>query len=83
MLPDRDNPDERTPVVIEARDIRGESSRGMICAEDELGLSDDHAGIMVLADDAEVGRPFVEYLHDKGIQPDDAVLDIALTPLRR
>jgi len=82
QLPSQDDPDERTPVTIEAREIRGEASHGMICAEDELGLSDDHSGIMVLSGDAEVGRPFVDYLHAHDIYPDDAVLDVALTPNR-
>ena len=81
-LPSQDDPDARTAVTIEARTIRGETSRGMICAEDELGLSDDHAGIMVLDDDATVGQPFTEYLAARGIAPDDAVLDIDLTPNR-
>ena len=82
MLPDRDDPETRTPVTIEARDIRGESSRGMICAEDELGLSDDHSGIMVLDDTADVGEPFIDYLHARDIEPDDAIFDIGLTPNR-
>jgi phenylalanyl-tRNA synthetase beta chain len=82
MLPDRDDPETRTPVTIEARDIRGESSRGMICAEDELGLSEDHSGIMVLDDTADVGEPFIDYLHARDIEPDDAIFDIGLTPNR-
>jgi len=82
MLPDRDDPEARTPVTIEARDIRGESSRGMICAEDELGLSDDHSGIMVLDDTADVGEPFIDYLYARDIEPEDAIFDIGLTPNR-
>lgn len=39
--------------------IRGVESFGMICAEDEIGLSDDHAGIMVLDDSIPAGTPFV------------------------
>ena len=39
--------------------IRGVESFGMICAEDEIGLSDDHAGIMVLDDTIPAGTPFV------------------------
>ncbi|PEN11279.1 phenylalanine--tRNA ligase subunit beta [Longibacter salinarum] len=81
-LPDRENPEERQAITIEKRSIRGESSRGMICAEDELGLSEDHGGIMVLDPDAEIGRPFAEYLADLDVQPEDAVIDIDLTPNR-
>jgi phenylalanyl-tRNA synthetase beta chain len=82
MLPSRDNPDEKTPVTIEKAKLRGETSHGMICAEDELGLSDDHSGIMVLREDAEAGQPFADYLRSLGTDPQDAVLDIAITPNR-
>ena len=81
-LPDPDEPDEQQEITVEARTMRGEDSHGMICAEDELGLSDDHAGIMVLGDDATVGQPLTEYLAAHGVTPDDAVLDIELTPNR-
>ncbi len=81
-LPSRQNPTVYEPVTIEARTIRGEHSHGMICAEDELGLSEDHAGIMVLDDAADVGQPFAEYLAARGIDPTDAVFDIGLTPNR-
>jgi len=81
-LPDPDDPDERQKLTVEARELRGEASNGMICAEDELGLSDDHSGIMVLDDDAVVGTPFPEYLDAHGIPSTDAVLDIELTPNR-
>jgi phenylalanyl-tRNA synthetase beta chain len=37
--------------------LRGEVSEGMLCAEDELGLGESHAGIMVLPEDYEVGKP--------------------------
>ena len=48
---------------IKKSKIRGVESFGMICAEDELGIGEDHAGIMVLPDDAVVGTPAKEYLH--------------------
>ncbi len=81
-LPNGEDEEGRTPVTIDAREIRGEESRGMICAEDELGLSDDHSGIMVLDEDAPVGRSFEEYLAERDVSPDDAVLDVELTPNR-
>jgi phenylalanyl-tRNA synthetase beta chain len=81
-LPSRQNPTVYEPVTIEARTIRGERSHGMICAEDELGLSEDHAGIMVLDESAEIGQPLAEYLAARGIESHDAVLDIGLTPNR-
>ncbi|MDX9778720.1 MAG: phenylalanine--tRNA ligase subunit beta [Patescibacteria group bacterium] len=49
-------------LEIKESEIRGEKSFGMICAEDELGLGDDHEGILVLSDKAKVGQPLAEYL---------------------
>jgi len=72
-LPDPDDPETRVEIDIEARALRGEDSHGMICSEDELGLSDDHSGIMVLDDDATVGQPLVDYLAAHDVTPDDAV----------
>ncbi len=57
--------------------IRGVESYGMICAEDELGLSDDHSGIMILADEFPAGTPISEAL-----KLNDVILDIAITPNR-
>lgn len=59
--------------------IRGEVSEGMICAEDELGLSDDHGGIMVLDEEIyKVGEPFAKYFS----LTNDEVYEIGLTPNR-
>ncbi len=55
--------------------IRGVVSRGMVCSEKELGISDSHEGIMVLTPDAPVGMPLADYLGD-------AVLDLDITPNR-
>lgn len=64
---------------IKKAKIRGEVSEGMICAEDELGLSEDHGGIMVLDDSKyEVGKNFADYFE---IVSDD-VYEIGLTPNR-
>ena len=48
---------------IKKSKIRGIESLGMICAEDELGIGEDHSGIMVLEPEAVVGTPAKEYLH--------------------
>ena len=52
------------PAVLKLRPIRGVESAGMVLSEKELGLSDEHEGILVLPDDAPVGRPLVEVLGD-------------------
>jgi len=57
--------------------IRGVESYGMICAEDELDLSDDHSGIMVLNDDLSAGTSISDAL-----KLNDVVLEIAITPNR-
>ena len=54
-------PDEGDGFKIKKGKIRGEASHGMICAEDELGLGDDHSGIMVLDPSAQVGSPARDY----------------------
>jgi phenylalanyl-tRNA synthetase beta chain len=58
--------------------IRGEVSEGMICAEDEIGLGADHAGIMVLDADAAVGTSAKDYFKLN----DDYLYEIGLTPNR-
>jgi phenylalanyl-tRNA synthetase beta chain len=57
--------------------LRGQESRGMLCAEAELGLSDENAGLMELAPDAPVGADLRDYL---GL--DDQVIEVDLTPNR-
>ena len=59
---------------LDERELRGQSSRGMILAEDEVGLGDDHSGIMVLADGVEPGTPLVDVLPIR-----DRVLDVTPT----
>lgn len=64
---------------IKEAKIRGEVSQGMICAEDELGLSDDHGGIMVLDEEKfETGKKFADYYE----LTNDEVFEIGLTPNR-
>ncbi len=49
--------------VIKKSKLRGVESMGMICAEDEIGVGTDHAGIIVLPEEAKVGQPAAEYYH--------------------
>jgi len=65
-------------IQIKKAKIRGVESFGMICAEDEIGLSDSHAGIMVLPADAKVGTKAADYFKVEK----DFVLEIGLTPNR-
>ncbi len=52
------------PTILKLRPIRGVESAGMVLSEKELGLSDEHEGILVLPEDAEIGRPLAEVLGD-------------------
>ena len=61
--------------TLKAATIRGVVSEGMVCSERELGMSDDHEGILVLGDDAPVGTPLADYLGD-------VVFDQEVTPNR-
>lgn len=63
--------------TITARKTYGHVSDGMICSVAELGIGEDHSGILVLGADAPVGTDFVEHY---GLR--DEVLDIAVTPDR-
>jgi phenylalanyl-tRNA synthetase beta chain len=45
--------------------IRGIPSNGMVCSERELGLSDEHEGILILPEDAPIGMPLRDYLGDE------------------
>ncbi len=62
---------------IKKAKIRGEVSFGMICAEDELGISENHEGIMVLADNTKIGLPIGNVLNEKY-----AALELDITPNR-
>ena len=63
--------------VLKIGAIRGVESRGMLVSEREMGLSDEHAGIIEMPADAPLGKPFAEVL---GLN--DPVFDIAVTPNR-
>jgi phenylalanyl-tRNA synthetase beta chain len=67
----------RTGAVLKESVIRGVASRGMLCSADELGLGDDHDGIIEVGSDAPVGAKYADLL---GLG--DAVIDIKVTPNR-
>lgn len=66
------------PFKIKKSKIRGEVSEGMICAEDELGIGEDHSGILILESDAKVGLPARNYFNIEN----DYIFEIGLTPNR-
>lgn len=62
---------------IERRTIRGVESNGMICSESELGIGEDHEGILVLEDSHEIGTPFSDL-----VELPDVVFDLEVTTNR-
>ncbi|CAN5885527.1 phenylalanine--tRNA ligase subunit beta [soil metagenome] len=72
------HPTTGEPFEIKKSKIRGELSEGMICAEDEIGLGESHAGIMILDAAAKVGTSAAEFF---GLS-NDHVFEIGLTPNR-
>lgn len=62
---------------IKKAKLRGQPSNGMICSERELGLSEDHSGIMVLPESADVGHSLIAAL-----DLDTEVLNLSITPNR-
>ncbi len=73
------HPFKGDPFTIKTTKIRGEVSEGMICAEDEIGLSDNHEGIMVLnttlpngTPAAQLFKPYSDYRFEIGLTPNRA-----------
>ena len=66
-----------TGLDLEKGVIRGVESNGMLCSEKEMGLGEDHDGIIELPDDAAIGTPFAAVA---GL--DQQLFDIAITPNR-
>jgi len=64
-------------LVVKKGKIRGELSMGILLAEDEMGLTDDHTGLMILPDELETGASLASVFPVK-----DYILDISLTPNR-
>jgi phenylalanyl-tRNA synthetase beta chain len=60
--------DELKYITLKPSSIRGVRSEGMVCSEKELGLSDEHEGILALDDDAPVGTSLKDYLGDEVIE---------------
>jgi phenylalanyl-tRNA synthetase beta chain len=66
-----------TGLELKAGVIRGVESNGMLCSKREMGLGEDHEGIIELPEDAPVGTPFARLL---GL--DDPLIDVKVTPDR-
>jgi len=62
--------------TIKKAKIRGEKSFGMLCAEDELGISENHEGIMELSENLQAGTPLSE------LYPEDIIFELEITPDR-
>ncbi len=74
-LPPAGEGEDAKPFRIEIGKIRGVESRGMLCSARELKLSEDHGGLLILADDAPVGADLRQHL-----KLDDTIFTLKLTP---
>ncbi len=68
--------ESKTEFRIKKSNLRGEKSHGMLCSARELGLGNDHGGLLELPSDATIGLPLSE------IFPGDTVFDLEITPNR-
>lgn len=64
-------------IVIKEAKIRDVESSGMICSSRELGLSDEHEGILVLPESAPIGMPFADFA-----ELDDSIVEVKILPDR-
>ena len=71
-------PKKGEPIKIKKAKIRGQESFGMICAEDEVGLGDNHEGVVILNSSSKIGSDVKDYF-DVRI---DTIFEIGLTPNR-
>ena len=62
-------------MLLTAAKIRGVESKGMLCSEREMGLSDEHDGIIDLPEDSPIGAPFAKLA---GL--DDPIIELKITP---
>src|SRR5579862_6678946 len=69
-------PISHDPITLQVAKIRGIESYGMICAEDEIGMSENHAGILILPENIETGsavadffKPYKDYVFEIGLTP--------------
>ncbi len=65
--------DDNVLRILKPRAIMGIMGEGMVCSAKELGISDEHEGILVLPDDAPVGAPLADYLGD-------TIIEFEITP---
>lgn len=65
--------EQRVIMTLKKSKIRGVESSSMVCSEKELGISDEHEGIILLPDDAPVGIPLADYMGD-------VIFDIKINP---
>ena len=68
---------EKNEFKIGKSKIRGEESNGMLCSEEELGLSDSSEGIIELNESHNIGDKYSQYINDE-----DIMIEIAITPNR-
>lgn len=71
-------PSNGEPFTIKKAKIRGVESAGMLCAEDEIGLGENHDGIMILSGDIKTGTSVSELFNNY----EDEIFEIGLTPNR-
>jgi phenylalanyl-tRNA synthetase beta chain len=71
-------PNSGEPLTMRVAKIRSVESQGMICAEDEIGVGTSHAGIIVMPENAVVGKPAADYFKPYS----DWIYEIGLTPNR-